>query len=312
VAAPSTAFTELVGCRLPIQLAPMGGGVAGPELAVAVCAAGGLGMVSSAHPTPLDAQLRFLAEHAGDPCGVGFFAFELADRLAELELASATARVVDVFWGDPDAKVVERIHAGGALGFWQVGSADEAVAAADAGCDAVVVQGVEAGGHVRGTTPLLELLAEVTPRVCVPVVAAGGIAAAASARRAFEAGASALRIGTRLLATSESAAHKQYLIALIRARPDDTEITTAFGVGWPDAPHRVLSLAVKAAARAKDEVGEAHYGDRTWPIPRHSVQPPSTFCSGDVIAMALYAGTGVGDIVDVRPAADIIRQLLED
>jgi hypothetical protein len=74
----------------------------------------------------------------------------------------------------------------------------------------------------------------------------------------------------------------------------------------------VLSLAVKAAARAKDEVGEAHYGDRTWPIPRHSVQPPSTFCSGDVIAMALYAGTGVGDIVDVRPAADIIRQLLED
>jgi NAD(P)H-dependent flavin oxidoreductase YrpB (nitropropane dioxygenase family) len=260
---------------------------------------------------PLDQQIPVVAARTQLPFGVGFFAFELPDRAADLELASATTRVVDVFWGEPDPGTVQRIHAGGALALWQVGSAQEALAAADAGCDAVVVQGVEAGGHVRGTAPLLALLEQLVPRLSVPVVAAGGITTAAHARRAFEAGASALRVGTRLLATTESAAHKQYLIALIRAGADDTEITTAFEVGWPDAPHRVLSLAVRAAARAKEDVGETTYGDRHWPIPRYSVQPPSTFCSGDVIAMALYAGTGVGDIVDVRPAADIIRQLFE-
>src|SRR5689334_590367 len=136
-----TAFTRLVGCQLPIQLAVMGGGVGTPALAAAVSAAGGLGMLSSAFFAPLAEQL----DAVEGPVGVGFFAFDLPNRAADLELAASRARVVDVFWGDPDAEVVKRIHAGGALAFWQVGSLAEAKAAADAGCDVVVAQGVEAG-----------------------------------------------------------------------------------------------------------------------------------------------------------------------
>jgi hypothetical protein len=192
------AFTELVGCRLPVQLAPMGGGVGGPELAVAVCRAGGLGMLSASHPMPVADQLRQVRAQTAAPVGVGFFTFDLPARMADLETAASLARVVDLFWGDPDAAVVERIHAGGALAFWQVGSCEEATAAADAGCDAVVAQGVEAGGHVRGTTPLLELLEQVVARAPVPVVAAGGIAAADRVRHVFAAGASAVRVGTRI------------------------------------------------------------------------------------------------------------------
>ncbi len=306
-----TAFTDLTGARLPIQLATMGGGVGNPELAVAVCAAGGLGMLASSHPMSIGRQMQYVEERTTAPYGVGFFAFELAGRMTDLEAASQRARVVEAFWGEPGTELVQRIHAGGALAFWQVGSREEARAAEAAGCDAVVVQGVEAGGHVRGTTPLLELLGQVMPQMSVPVVAAGGIATSDHARRAFDAGASALRVGTRLLATVESAAHERYLDALVRADAADTELTTAFEIGWPDAPHRVLKAAVAAAATADDPVAEATYDGHRWSVDRWSPQPPSTYCSGTVEAMPMYAGTGVTDIVDIRPAADVIRQLLD-
>jgi NAD(P)H-dependent flavin oxidoreductase YrpB (nitropropane dioxygenase family) len=284
-----TAFTRLVGCALPIQLAVMGGGVGTPQLAAAVTAAGGLGMVSSVYPQPLADQLASV----DGPVGVGFFAFFLDG----LDYAASHARVVDVFWGDPDPTVVERIHAGGALAFWQTGSLDEAKAAADAGCDAVVAQGVEAGGHVRGTTPLLELLDAVTDAVNVPVIAAGGIATAHAVRAALDAGAAAVRVGTRFLASVESGAHAQYVAALIAAGADDTVYTTAFGDDWPDAPHRVLRVALERA--------EARGGP-------FSANPPATFTTGDVDAMAMYAGMGVGEIADAPPVATIVERLLAE
>ncbi|HEV8163681.1 MAG TPA: nitronate monooxygenase, partial [Actinomycetota bacterium] len=96
------------------------------------------------------------------------------------ELAASRARLVEFFWADPDPALVELVHAGGALAGWQVGSVEEAERAADAGCDLVIAQGVEAGGHVRGTVALLPLLAGVLEVVTVPVLAAGGIASARS------------------------------------------------------------------------------------------------------------------------------------
>ena len=166
----------------------MGGGTGTPELAAAVSEAGGLGMLSSTFPLPVGDQLDSVQARTDRPVGVGFFAFDLMSRIEELELAARRSRVVDVFWGDPDASVVARIHSGGALAFWQIGSLDEALAAAAAGCDAVIAQGVEAGGHVRGTTPLLTLLQQVIPAVEVPVVAAGGIATGAALAEALNTG----------------------------------------------------------------------------------------------------------------------------
>jgi nitronate monooxygenase len=198
--------------------------------------AGGLGMLSSTFPMPVDEQLSWVQQRTERPVGVGFFAFELPARTGELELAARRARVVDVFWGDPDATVVERIHAGGAIAFWQVGSLDEAVAAVDAGCDAVIAQGIEAGGHVRGTTPLATLLRQVIAALEVPVIAAGGVAIGAALAEALNAGASAARVGTRFLATAESGAHPDYVTALLAATADATVHTTAFGEDWPDAP----------------------------------------------------------------------------
>jgi NAD(P)H-dependent flavin oxidoreductase YrpB (nitropropane dioxygenase family) len=270
-------------------------------------------MLSSTFPLPVGDQLSWVQARTDRPVGVGFFAFEVPARTGELEFAAARVRVIDVFWGDPDAAVVERIHAGGALAFWQVGSLGEALSAAEAGCDAVVAQGVEAGGHVRGTTPLLTLLDQVVPAVGVPVVAAGGIATGAALAAALNAGAAAARVGTRFLVTAESGAHPGYVAALLSATANDTVHTTAFGEGWPDAPHRVLRVAKeRAAAWADHVVGRCTYGDQHWEVVRWSSQPPTVFTTGEVTAMAMYAGCGVGDITDAPTATEIVDRLMTE
>ncbi len=308
-----TAFTRLVGCRVPIQLAVMGGGTGTPELAAAVSGAGGLGMLSSTFPLPLGEQLNWVHARTDCPVGVGFFAFDMPAKTEELELAARRARVVDVFWGDPDAALVKRIHSGGALAFWQTGSLGEALSAVQAGCDAVVAQGIEAGGHVRGSIPLLRLLDQVAPAVNVPVIAAGGIATGAAVAAALNAGAAAVRVGTRFLVTTESGAHPDYVAALLSAAAGDTVHTTDFGGGWPDAPHRVLRLAKERAAASPDRVvAQCAYGGRHWEVVRWSSQPPTVFTSGEVTAMAMYAGCGVGDITDVPPAAEIVDRLIAE
>ena len=148
-------------------------------------------------------------------------------------------------------------------------------------------------------SPALVLVAGVS----IPVVAAGGVATAEDVAEAIGAGAAAVRVGTRFVATAESGAHPAYVVALLSARSaQDTMLTTAFGGGWPDAPHRVLRSAV-AAAEAFDGDVVAHVvadGQRR-PVARFSSATPSRNVEGNVAAMALYAGEGVGDIYDVQP-----------
>jgi NAD(P)H-dependent flavin oxidoreductase YrpB (nitropropane dioxygenase family) len=295
---------------VPIQLAVMCGGVGTPELALAVSRAGGLGMLSSTFPLPVKDQLGWIRERTENPVGVGFFAFHIPRMAEQIEWAAAHATVVDVFWGDPDSSVVERIHAGGALAFWQVGSLDEARAAADAGCDVIVAQGVEAGGHVRGTTPLHRLLAQVVPAIDVPVLAAGGIATGTQLASVLNAGAAGARIGTRFVASAESGAHPDYVAALLHADADEAVLTTAFSEGWPDAPHRILQQAIDRARAHPDEiVGHVTYQDQPRQVACWATQPPTVLTTGATTAMAMYAGRGVSDISDVSSAGAIVERL---
>jgi NAD(P)H-dependent flavin oxidoreductase YrpB (nitropropane dioxygenase family) len=309
----ATAFTDLVGCTYPLQQAAMGG-VATPELAAAVARAGALGMLCEFDVQPSSQrieQARSLAD--GGTLGMGFFGHWMHEDLETFEHAAAVLDVVEVFWTSPAPSLVERARrCGAARVAWQVGSEDDAMAAQDAGCDFVVAQGVEAGGHVRGTTARDELLAAVLARVEFPVVVAGGIAGASEVARAIEAGAAAVRVGTAFVASRESGAHPAYIAALLAARSgDDTVLTTAFGVGWPDAPHRVLASAVAAAqTHADDVVGEAGEPGARYPGPRFGVAPPSRDVTGDIDAMALYAGTGVGDVSEVLGAEEIVAALV--
>lgn len=309
----STAFTELVGCTVPVQLAAMGGGITTPELVTAVSRAGGLGMLQRGGTRPFEERLDEIARADAGPFGVNFVPpLGQTEDPGEIELAASRARLVEFFYDDPDPALVALVHEGGALAGWQVGSAEEAKRAVDAGCDLVVTQGVEAGGHVRGTTALLPLLASVLDAVDVPVVAAGGIATARAAAGAFAAGATGVRVGTRFLATPESGAHPDYVAALLAARGDETVLTTAFSIGWPDAPHRVLGSAVTAADSFDDEVvATLATPDGPQPLSRFSARTPSRDVQGEVAAMALYAGQGVGEVDEVTPAAAVLTRLVE-
>ncbi len=277
--ATSTRFTDLVGCEMPLQLAPMGG-VGTTELSNAVADAGGCGMVP------------WGSEPGEGVTGVNFL-MPFQPTMEEIVEAAKTSRLVDFFYGDPRSDVVEGAHGGGALVGWQVGSVPEALAAEECGCDYVVAQGIEAGGHVRGTDPLDDLLPAVRSALGLPVLAAGGVSTAERFAELIEAGADGVRVGTRFVTSPESGAHPDYRRELLAAGPDDTELTEWFGEGWEAAPHRVLRSALAAAQRSG------------WRAP----VPPFKWADRERIDMAMYAGTGVGEITSPEPARDVVADL---
>ena len=299
-------FTDLVGCRWPLQQAGMSG-TATATLAAAVCNAGGLGMIGVGRQQ-LAVVERYLDEVAAlttAPVGCTCIAHFVQPDV--VELVASRLPIVEFFYEWPDPS---RVPADVICG-WQVGSVDEAKAAVDAGCRYVIAQGMEAGGHVRGHVPLAELLPAVRSAVDVPLVAAGGIGTAEAVRAAIDLGADAVRVGTRFVATSESYAHPVYIEALVGAKSDDSVLTEAFGVGWPNAPHRVLRSAIDAAGAAPgDIVGETTpRGGKPLPMPRFGASSPNRDTTGDISAMALYAGISVGAVDRVMTAAEVVAEL---
>lgn len=305
-----TSFTELVGCLVPIQCAGMG--TASPQLAIEVANAGGLGMLSGVmmNTDELNSVMTDVTQQVNGRVGVNFLIPFLEDPDV-VDIAARHAHVVDFFFGAPDPQLIERVHKAKALAGWQVGSLQESVQAVEAGCDFIILQGVEAGGHVRGTRGLLTMMADVLDNVSCPVVAAGVIATPRAVAMALSAGASAVRIGTRFVATPESGYHPDYIDALIAAEGEDTVYTEEFRVGW-EAPHRVLTRSLTAARELDDEIiAQIKLGEQDIDVPRYSVFSPLAGTTGHIEAMAAYAGQGVSAIKSCEPAARVLRELSE-
>jgi len=295
------------------------GGVAGPELASAVSNAGGLGTLalSSAGPEEVAAAVRRTLELTEKPFAVNLLLNRPEEERLEAALDAGTP-AISFGWGDP-APFVDRVHAAGALVFATVGSAAEGLRAAESGVDVVVAQGWEAGGHVWGTVATLPLVPAVVDAVApLPVLAGGGIADGRGIAAVLALGAAGAWIGTRFLAADEAPAHPEYQKRLLAATEADTYYGTLFDVGWPDAPHRVLRNttvdAWEQAGRAErrpgegEEVGTGPQG----PIPRYASFTPSASVDGDVEAMSMWAGQGVGLVTRTQPAAEIVRELLDE
>ena len=306
----TTAFTELVGCRVPVQLAPMGP-VSTPELAVAVADAGGVGTVTAQWLSAAEVD-QMLAAMAAKTTGVlaANFLTEQIDRDA-VEAAAARVPIIDFFWADPDPALVDLVHRNSALTCWQVGSLGEAQAAADAGCDAIAVQGTEAGGHIRGQVPLLPLLDTVIGQLDLPVLAAGGISSGPVFADILNRGAAGARVGTRFVATDESGAHPAYKQAVVDAVVGATEITGAFSVcplcaTVPRA--RVVRACIDAVRDLPgDTVGEATVSGERVSLPKGHGLPPGTAATGHIEAMPLYAGESAAAVSAVEPAAAVIQ-----
>lgn len=277
-----TRFTDLVGCPLPFQLAVLGG-VGTLALARAVEQAGGLGMVPRrvSIPAPRSGAL-----------GKGFL-IPYLPPLEEVIEDVRGLRVAEFFWGRPEPAIAEAVHSTGALVSWQVGSAEEARAGEATGCDFVVAQGMEAGGHVRGTQHLDRLLPEVLGAVSIPVVAAGGIGSAARVAQLISAGADAVRVGSRFLVCPECDTHPAYVRALLSAGAGDTVLTDHFDADgqWP-ATVRVLRSSLEGAISV---------GNRSTSPPTAAAEAPLT--------MACYAGLSVEHIHGVKRAFEVVREL---
>jgi nitronate monooxygenase len=308
--------------EIPIVQAGMGGGISGHELAAAVSEAGGLGTIGFTGPQQLSRELEAARERTSRPVAVNLL-LPFARR-GHWEAAQGADAVV-TFWGEPKRRT-------GRQWLHQCGSVEEARAAHAAGADGVIAQGVEAGGHVRGTTPALELLERVRAALPdgYPVLVAGGMADRTDVTRALDAGAAAALLGTRFLLTDESAAHPAYKQRLLDA--DATVLTELFGMGWP-APHRVVAneatkrwlrgdprgpawvravngLTAPLASRIQPAPGGLPVRAQRPGIPLFSPLAPTKDAPGSMLeASPLYAGESVARVHDLRPAGALVREL---
>lgn len=274
----STALTSLIGARLPLIQAPMAGSQ-GAALALAVCAAGGLGSLPAAmlSPEALREQLQVLRERARGPWNVNFFCHTppTPDAAAEarwretlrpfyeeagidpagvpagagrVPFSHALADVLEPFappvvsfhFGLPAPDLLARVKSWGSRVLSSATTVQEALWLQAHGADAVIAQGLEAGGH-RGMflsealgTQLgtLALVPQIVAAVQVPVIAAGGIADAAGVRAAMALGAAGVQVGTAYLCCPEASTSAVHRAALHLAAADPgahpTELTTLF------------------------------------------------------------------------------------
>jgi NAD(P)H-dependent flavin oxidoreductase YrpB (nitropropane dioxygenase family) len=289
-------------------------------LAAAVSEAGGLGTIAGAH-APIAAEIAAARRLTGRPIAVNLLLPFLRTGDAE---AAAAADVIVTFWGAPRRLAANTwIH--------QCGSVQEAKAAAAAGADMVIAQGVEAGGHVRGSMAMLELLERVLSAVKIPVLAAGGIIDVEGVKAALDAGAAAAIAGTRFLLSDESHAHPEYKQRCLDA--GETILTELFGLGWPDAPHRVIPngatrrwlrgdargprwiraanrVTRPLASRIPTAVQNRAIATQRPSRPFLGPQPPTDDGPASLSDSGpLYAGMNVARITDIRPAAELVKAL---
>jgi nitronate monooxygenase len=337
-----TALTRRLGMRTPIIQAPMAGGSDSVELAAAVCNAGGLGSFGCAYlnPEQILAAARAIRGLTDRPFGLNLFTpwedpgqpdasaamAAMAPYFAELGLPAPTppapqppafddqfdavlesgAAVFSFTFGLPPAGCVEAAHERGVEVIGAATTVEEAVKIAALGCDAVIAQGAEAGGH-RGTflasveeslIGAMALVPQVVDAVSIPVIAAGGIMDGRGLAAALALGAQAAQMGTVFLTCDEAGASSAYRLQLMRAHEDETALTRAFS-------GRAARGVVNRVMR---EVGE----DAILPFPMQNnlTRPLRTEAArqGRAEFLSMWAGQGLR-MVRTGRAADLVAEI---
>lgn len=320
-----TRLCDQLGIDVPIFSAGMGGGIAGPDLVAAVSNAGGLGVLGMLGvPAPLiREQIQQTRALTTRPFGVNLVVPLLQGGEVEVVLEEKVPVLV-LFWGDPQPYVAGARRSGTKV-IAQVGSVGEAIAAAAAGVDAVMVQGSEAGGHVRATTALSTLVPAVVAAVqSLPVLAAGGVASGRGLVAALSLGAQAVSMGTRFLCSDEARVDRQYKERIVSGRAEDTVYTKLFDIGWPNAPHRVLRNKAVAEWEAAgcpagghrpgegEVIGTVPLFGMSFDVQRYSTIPPLPGFKGDAEYAVLYCGESCELIHDIKPAGQIVDEIMRE
>lgn len=318
-----TRLTDLLGCDYPIIQSGMGG-PGRSELCAAVSAAGAFGCIGMVKEKPdlIHREIDSVRTRTNRPFGVNIVPSVTDPHLLEEQLDvcfSAQVKAMVFFW-DVRPDMIERAHKAGSLVLYQVGSVADAIAAERAGADAIICQGFEAGGHVRGKVTSMVLLPQVTAAVSVPVAGAGGFGSGASLVAALALGAEGIHCGTAFLATHESYAHDYHKQRVIDASSEDAIYSDVFAIGWPpQSPVRTIENSVTKEYAGNllghgpdDFTLEAIAEDQGEPVYRYSTYSPLKNMTGDMEALALYAGQVGGAIKEIRPAGDVVRDMIDE
>jgi len=341
-------LTERLGLSLPIVLAPMAGGPSTPELVAAVCNAGGLGSLGASFMSGkaiADAcekvqqrtnkayavNLFVPEDHKPDAAALRKASAALDGYRAEVALTAppekppylqpfeeqlaatlaARPQVYSFCFGIPDDEVLDRVRETGAAIIGTATTVAEAVLLEEAGVDAIVAQGFEAGGH-RSTFAvphdhafigLMALLPQIVDAVELPVIAAGGIMDGRGIAAALALGASAAQLGTAFLATEECGWGEVQRQALLASRDDSTAITDAF-TGKPARGLRNRFMV---------EAFEKHLPKAPYPA-QHGLTSDLRRAAaeqGRADLMAIWAGQGVGAIRRAA-TADLMQRLRDE
>ncbi|HXX00835.1 MAG TPA: nitronate monooxygenase [Candidatus Acidoferrales bacterium] len=345
--ARAEAFADRLGLRLPILLAPMAGACP-PSLSIAVANAGGMGACGALLMQPAEIE-AWAAEFRQGSRGHFQINLWIPDpppvRNAELEkkqreflaqwgppvppeagdsvppdfamqcqaVAAARPKAISSIMGLYPPHFVAGMKESGTLWFANATTVAEGKAAEQAGADAIIAQGMEAGGHrgsfhaeeaERQMVGLMSLLPQIVDAVNVPVIAAGGIADARAIAAALILGASAVAIGSGFLRSPEARMHPAYADRLARTEAHETMITRAFS----GRAGRSAATAYVRAAAAEDAPGPAPY-----PVQRGLTRAMREAAqkAGDADRMQLWAGQSA-KLARNEPAGEIVQQLWRD
>ncbi|MBM4129781.1 nitronate monooxygenase [bacterium] len=302
---PDTRLQRLLGIEHPII---QGGMVynSGARLAAAVSNAGGLGLIGagSLRPDAFGEQVRKARALTDRPFGVNLPL--LYPHVAEcLEIALAEGvRVFFTSAGSPRA-AASRLKEAGCAVVHVVAHPDLARKCEEAGCDAVVCEGFEAGGHNgRDEITTLVLVPECVRAVSIPVIAAGGIATGAQVAAMLALGAAGVQVGSRFAVTVESSGHDAFKRAVAAAGPGDTRLVLKAHV-----PVRLL----RNAFRERIEALEARGATRAELVAELGQgRARRGMLEGDLQEGELEIGQVAGLIDDIPPAAEVVRRLVAD
>src|SRR6476469_388693 len=307
-----TRLTELLGIEHPVMCAGMGG-VSYHQLVAAVSEAGGFGCLgaSTMSADEMVDEIRAVRASTNKPFGVDLLT-ALPDRLVD-DVAALIREGASVFGaglGVP-RDVIAMCHDRGVLVASMCGKVRHALAAVDAGCDLVIAQGTEAGGHT-GAVATMPLVPQVVDAVAgrVPVVAAGGIVDGRGLAAALVLGAAGVWVGTRFIATPEARSAPGYKDALLRTAEDGTVISRAF-----------TGKTLRAVANDTTRYFEAH-PEELVPFPEMLMKSMSggwmhlganeETPGVDPDRECYPAGQGVGAIHELLPAGDVVRRIVTE
>jgi enoyl-[acyl-carrier protein] reductase II len=304
-----TPLCDLLGVKHPIMLAGMGG-VSYAELCAAVSNAGGYGVLGMAGRGPdfIREQMRHVKTLTDKPFGVDLLAASPDSLLASVDVIIEEGASAFVAGLGVPMPILEKLKAAGLKVMVVCGAVKHAVKAEQAGCDAVICQGGEGGGHT-GLVGTLPLVAQAVETVKVPVVAAGGLYDGRGLAASLCLGAVGVWMGTRFIASQEAHAGEMYREVILEATDEDTVRTRAYS-GKP--------MRVKKNEYVAD--WESRPAD-IQPFPQQAILSSRAGVMGgiggqienlDADRSAFAMGQSAGGIHDVLPAGEIVRRLIAE